>query len=453
MAYGIGNIINGRISPSFGGDPDEMDLREAIEWAIFQSTSGADSINLSLKVGGVADGYSDIAQVVDFYVDTADVSLVKSAGNESSLGVTEPADAYNAIAVGNVQNGETVSTNDDVLHATSSWNPAGGRRMLDLVAPGYVIATSNKNGGISTGILQNNFTGTSMAAPHVTGGIALLDSVLSHEPYTIKAVLLNTATDQFNSNNTNDVLGWDRRFGYGYLNLYRAYYFRHYRVRSISPGQNLYFKATVSTGTGDFGKMTIVWHKHLNNVNDQPPFPLSNLDLRLYDYTNGSQGNLLASSTSTVDNVEQVISPTSGQVLVKITAVSTYNGGSEDFTLASMHALTEISSPAPAAVVSESEVIKDELGNNFPNPFNPETWIPFSIAKDADATIQIYNTRGRLVRTLDLGHRQAGRYSTKEKAAHWDGRNDQGEQVSSGTYFYYLEAGNFKAIRKMIVQK
>jgi flagellar hook assembly protein FlgD len=98
-------------------------------------------------------------------------------------------------------------------------------------------------------------------------------------------------------------------------------------------------------------------------------------------------------------------------------------------------------------------MITDELGNNFPNPFNPETWIPFSIAKDADVKISIYDLQGQLVRSLELGHRGSGRYFTKEKAAHWDGRNDQGERVASGPYFYYLSAGDFKATRKLVIEK
>jgi hypothetical protein len=93
------------------------------------------------------------------------------------------------------------------------------------------------------------------------------------------------------------------------------------------------------------------------------------------------------------------------------------------------------------------------LLQNFPNPFNPETWIPFKLAEGGKATITIYDIHGRLVRTLSLGYVSAGVYQTKAKAAYWDGRNETGERVASGVYFYRLQSGKFSATRKMVVLK
>ena len=90
---------------------------------------------------------------------------------------------------------------------------------------------------------------------------------------------------------------------------------------------------------------------------------------------------------------------------------------------------------------------------NYPNPFNPETWLPYQLAKPAQVSISIYNTRGKLVRTLVLGHQPAGVYQDRSRAAHWDGRNAQGELVASGVYIYTLSAGNFTATRKMLLRK
>ena len=90
---------------------------------------------------------------------------------------------------------------------------------------------------------------------------------------------------------------------------------------------------------------------------------------------------------------------------------------------------------------------------NYPNPFNPETWIPYQLAHDADMTLNIYDTTGALVRRLDLGHQQAGYYTDRTKAAYWDGRNDLGEPVGSGVYFYQLQTEDFSAIRKMVILK
>ena len=96
---------------------------------------------------------------------------------------------------------------------------------------------------------------------------------------------------------------------------------------------------------------------------------------------------------------------------------------------------------------------KTKLLLNYPNPFNPETWIPYQLAKATDVTVSIYSVNGTLVRTLALGHQSAGVYQSKSQAAYWDGRNELGEQVASGVYFYTLTAGDFSATGKMLVRK
>ncbi len=90
---------------------------------------------------------------------------------------------------------------------------------------------------------------------------------------------------------------------------------------------------------------------------------------------------------------------------------------------------------------------------NYPNPFNPETWIPYQLAKPANVRISIYAADGKLVRQLDLGHQPIGMYHHRIRAAHWNGKNAQGELVASGVYFFTLTAGDFTATRKMIVRK
>ena len=90
---------------------------------------------------------------------------------------------------------------------------------------------------------------------------------------------------------------------------------------------------------------------------------------------------------------------------------------------------------------------------NYPNPFNPETWIPYHLSTPASVIISIYAIDGKIVRRLELGHQPAGFYQEKSRAAHWDGRNNIGERVASGIYFYTLEAGDFTATRKMLIIK
>ena len=90
---------------------------------------------------------------------------------------------------------------------------------------------------------------------------------------------------------------------------------------------------------------------------------------------------------------------------------------------------------------------------NYPNPFNPETWIPYHLAHAADVTLTIYDTKGTVVNQLDLGYQPAGFYTVRSKAAYWDGRNAGGELVASGVYFYQLRAGDYTALRRMVILK
>ena len=90
---------------------------------------------------------------------------------------------------------------------------------------------------------------------------------------------------------------------------------------------------------------------------------------------------------------------------------------------------------------------------NYPNPFNPETWMPYQLSEPAEVTLRIYAVDGRLIRTLVLGYQPAGMYQSKSRAAHWDGRNELGEPAASSVYFYTFTAGDFSATRKMLIRK
>ena len=90
---------------------------------------------------------------------------------------------------------------------------------------------------------------------------------------------------------------------------------------------------------------------------------------------------------------------------------------------------------------------------NYPNPFNPETWIPYQLTTAAEVRVVIHAADGQLVRTLALGYQDAGVYQSKGRAAYWDGRNAQREPVASGVYFYTLSTGDFTATRKMLIRK
>ena len=111
---------------------------------------------------------------------------------------------------------------------------------------------------------------------------------------------------------------------------------------------------------------------------------------------------------------------------------------------------TDGATAAPATMAAPEQTL---LLSNYPNPFNPETWIPYQLAKPAAVTLTIYNVRGVVVRRLALGHQLAGVYHSRSRAIHWDGRNRVGEKVASGIYFYTFTAGDFTATRKLLIRK
>ena len=108
---------------------------------------------------------------------------------------------------------------------------------------------------------------------------------------------------------------------------------------------------------------------------------------------------------------------------------------------------------AAAAPTAPKTPERTQLLANYPNPFNPETWIPYALSEPTAVHISIYAGNGQLVRTLDLGHQPAGIYYNCSRAAYWNGHNAFGEPVASGVYFYTITAGDFTATRKMLIRK
>ena len=107
----------------------------------------------------------------------------------------------------------------------------------------------------------------------------------------------------------------------------------------------------------------------------------------------------------------------------------------------------------PVALDSVGTPKESVLLQNYPNPFNPETWIPYHLSEAGDVTVSIYDAAGSRIRTLSLGLQPEGYYQSHSRAAYWDGRNDLGERVPSGIYWYHLSAGDYSAARKMVIVK
>ena len=119
-----------------------------------------------------------------------------------------------------------------------------------------------------------------------------------------------------------------------------------------------------------------------------------------------------------------------------------------DGSVAFQHAIANVERLLASLLPKETALLA-----NYPNPFNPETWIPYQLAAPADVTLRIHAVDGTLVRTLSLGHKATGTYQSRNRAAYWDGKNEVGEPIASGVYFYTLTADDFTATRKMLIRK
>ena len=139
-----------------------------------------------------------------------------------------------------------------------------------------------------------------------------------------------------------------------------------------------------------------------------------------------------------------IYTPTAEQVQSWLAQVRQIDDGSPDFrrAIGVLEALLRAVRPEITALLP-----------NYPNPFNPETWIPYQLANAGDVQITIYDTKGLIIRTLGLGHQAAGYYTDRKRAAYWDGRNGLGENVASGVYFYQLQTDDVSRTRKMIIRK
>ena len=104
-------------------------------------------------------------------------------------------------------------------------------------------------------------------------------------------------------------------------------------------------------------------------------------------------------------------------------------------------------------VLAKQLPAKTQLLPNYPNPFNPETWIPFELHQNTNISLTIFNLIGNQVRRIDLGYTQLGKYASRDKAIYWDGKNDNGEKVASGTYFYTIHTNDYTQTKKMVILK
>lgn len=330
-------------------------LYEQAEWMVTQTIETPDVINFSgASTTNMTVDYSIQSQFVDSVVDTFDIIWANSAGNSGwgPASIRDPASSYNAIVVANVMDEDTVTRSDDVITTSSSRGPTlSGRRKPDIAAPGTDSFSTTNSGGFG------NIGGTSAASPHVAGGAILLRDFGIVTTYGVKAVLINSA-ESWSDNETlhiesddGPVMGrrWDRTYGHGYLQLGRAYVQAPLLIESSMPRplggpRSHYYVGNSPTAA----KSTLVWNKHTSQFIGEPPashYTLSNLELTIFNRTNGS---LLDSSTSSVDNVEQVYSSASGARVLRVYTQGSFHPNiiSEGYALACAAAYTPVTPPS-----------------------------------------------------------------------------------------------------------
>lgn len=234
-------------------------------------------------------------------------------------------------------------------------------------------------------------------------------------------------------------------FAYGEGDENNSFYEKDYQLQNDGPPTMVVLSSF--TAMAEDSKVILVWRTEaeLDNVG----FAIYRSGTKDGDYTriafvNGAQDSETSNNYQFTDEQAQ--------------PSHTYYYYLEDVDLAGKRTKSDVirvTLPAfPAVrVLAQSRVLprQSSLLYNYPNPFNPETWIPYNLAAAADVTVQIYDARGHLIRTLHPGYQPADFYLDKDKAAYWNGQDNTGEQVSGGVYFYRLSAGNFSAMRKMIV--
>lgn len=352
MAFGVDTMS---VATALGAD-ESSDMVN-MDFLMTQVQERAELVNYSYGSGLANDtDYSGFDQFFDGVIDTFDIGVSKSTGNNDHLlpvRITHPAPAYNLLACASINDFNTVTRADDRISVFSSSGPTlGGRKKPDISAPGEDIESLANFGAGFTSL-----SGTSMSAPHVGGGLLLLLSAGSPSPLAAKATLLNTADamDGGGTQTTNDdvfVAGshWDPWYGWGYLNLGSA-------ALHVGDVFDAFLPAPATGGSSFklyFGTMfqnekaTATWNRHV--AYSGPQFPsivrdLSNLDLGAYSLT----GDLLASSTSLIDNVEQLSVPVTGLTVLKVSSAGPFDPAvlQERFALATQENFVEATGPKP----------------------------------------------------------------------------------------------------------
>ena len=342
---GYGAILKAGYRTTSGtGSMNAADALIALDWAAREAPLppgvGIAGINFSF---GVSTNLDDdiLMQAFDAFIYTYQIPISIAAGNGGGTTKTlfTPAPAYNGFAVAASDDRNTISRADDVIAGFSSKGPTiAGRKKPDVTVPGANIMTTS---GSASGF--DPLSGTSLAAPHLTGALALLHDAGIHDPLLLKAVLINSAEDR-------GAAGWDKDWGWGYVDLRSAMQHvinRQYATGSVKPagmsGSTAYFRTRLPAG----GKVTLVWHRHAGFSPTSGYTYLRSLATLTLTLIDENTGAVIGTSASTIDNVQQVVvSAAYSRVLIKVEATSAFDQYlNEPFAVASSGVVVPVNSP------------------------------------------------------------------------------------------------------------
>ncbi len=306
----------------------------------------------------------------------------------------------------------------DQSNTRAPWSSTGPQ--VELSAPGVAVNSTFLGGGYEV------HSGTSMASPHVAGTAAL---VWAAHPtwanFEVRQKMRTTADDLGQA-------GLDTKYGYGLVDTDEA--------AGVTPQPTTVKVSSITYKTARGGKDLLLYVTLMNEFGG--PVAGATVSVALYRDSVYYGAGTNTTNSSGVAGFKAQNAP-AGYYTTTVTQVIAAGLTWDGVTPANGY-------QKGGGGIKGTQTV---LMQNAPNPFNPETWIPYQLAEDVDVTITIHDTTGHLIRTLDLGSNPAGLYTTKEKAAYWDGKNESGERVSSGIYFYTIQAGDFTATRKMIIVK
>jgi hypothetical protein len=310
FALKVGAVLSGQGTCGDSGFALD-DILDGIDFALTNTTARV----YNMSFGGETSADDDImARIVDVLADTFGITVVVAAGNSGAAGVGDTGITYNGISVANMDTRGTLSKQDDRIAASSGRGPtAGGRFKPDLAAPGTNIISASNQGSAFV-----RLSGTSMASPKVAGVAAVLHQAGITEPMAVRAHLINTS----------DSAGWQPDRGWGFVNMQNAFGARTILTSNVEAGGFRLFKGRHNGNLST----TLAWNRHLTSGLNGASVH-HDLDLSVFD----AEGNQLAISETSIQNVEQVAVNTNGEVVVKVKAFDlTFEGGirNEKFSVA-----------------------------------------------------------------------------------------------------------------------